>query len=42
LELTYGDGTVETFQVMFADFNMNLSKRGYFDFHEVTVSLEQV
>lgn len=42
LELTYGDGTVETFQVMFSDFNMNLSKRGHYDFHEVTVSMEQV
>ena len=42
LELTYGDGTVETFQVMFSDFNMNLSKRGHFDFHEVSISMEQV
>lgn len=42
LELTYGDGTVETFEVMFSDFNMNLTKRGAFDFYEVTVSMEQV
>jgi hypothetical protein len=42
LELTYGDGTVETVSVMFSDFNMNLTKRGHFDFYEVTVSMEQV
>jgi hypothetical protein len=42
LELTYGDGTVETYEVMFSDFNMNLSKRGAYDFYEVTVSMEQV
>ncbi|UEM46849.1 minor tail protein [Streptomyces phage Targaryen] len=42
LELTYGDGTVETYQVMFSDFNMNLTKRGRFDFYEVTLSMEQV
>lgn len=42
LELSYGDGTVETVSVMFSDFNMNLTKRGHYDFYEVTVTMEQV
>lgn len=42
LELTYGSGEVDTFTVMFSDFNANLTKRGAYDFWEITVSMEQV
>ncbi|AXH67256.1 hypothetical protein SEA_WOFFORD_61 [Streptomyces phage Wofford] len=42
LELSYGDGTVQTYQVMFSDISHNLTKRGAYDFYEVSVSMEQV
>ncbi|UMO76253.1 hypothetical protein SEA_TOMAS_64 [Streptomyces phage Tomas] len=42
LELTYGSGEVDTFTVMFSDFNANLTKRGAYDFWEITVAMEQV
>ncbi|AXH66810.1 hypothetical protein SEA_STARPLATINUM_62 [Streptomyces phage StarPlatinum] len=42
LELSYGDGTVETYSVMFSDFNASLVKRGSYDMWEVSVTMEQV
>ncbi|AYB70899.1 hypothetical protein SEA_YABOI_62 [Streptomyces phage Yaboi] len=42
LELSYGDGTVKTYSVMFSDFSASLVKRGAYDMWEVSVTLEQV
>lgn len=41
--INYGDGTNETLQVMFSDFNYKLSSRGrYTDFYDVDFGLEEV
>jgi hypothetical protein len=42
LEITYGNGTTETFSVMFSDFSSGISKRGLYDFWEVSATMEQV
>jgi hypothetical protein len=42
LEITYGDTSTETFSVIFSDFNSGISKRGAFDFWDVSVTMEQV
>jgi hypothetical protein len=42
LELTYGDGTVVDYTVMFSDFNSSISKRGVYDFWEVSATMEEV
>lgn len=42
LEVTFGDGTVKVYQVMFSDFNANLKKRGLYDLYEVSVTMEEV
>lgn len=42
LELTLGDGTVKTYTVMFSDFSSSISKRGTYDFWEVSATMEEV
>lgn len=42
LELTYGNGAVETISVMFADINASITKRGRYDFWQVNVTMEEV
>lgn len=42
LEITYGDGSTETFSVMFSDFSSSINKRGFYDFWETSVTMEQV
>ena len=42
LTLTMGDGTVETYTVMFSKFDAEISKRGAFDFWKVSVEMEEV
>lgn len=42
LELTNGDGTIETYTVVFTDFNKTVKKRGTYDFWDVNVSMEEV
>lgn len=42
LKLTYGDKTQETFRVVFTSFRKTLSKRGIYDFWEVSVDMEEV
>lgn len=41
--INYGDGTNESIQVMFQDFNIKLSKRGiYTDLYDIDFGLEEV
>jgi hypothetical protein len=41
--INYGDGTNESFQVMFSDFNIKLSKRStYTDLYDIDFGLEEV
>lgn len=42
LKITNGDGTTETYKVMFSDFSKNLKKRGLYDFWDITVTMEEV
>lgn len=42
LKLTNGNGTVETFTVVLSDFSKTISKRGDFDFWQISVKLEEV
>lgn len=42
LKLTYGDKTTDTFSVVFTSFSKTLSKRGMYDFWEVSVEMEEV
>lgn len=42
LKVTNGDGVVETFTVMFTDFDKEIAKRGVFDFWSVSVEMEEV
>lgn len=42
LHLTMGDGSVETYTVMFSKFDAEISKRGAFDFWKVSVEMEEV
>jgi hypothetical protein len=37
-----GDGTIETYTVMFSKFDAEISKRGAFDFWKVSVEMEEV
>lgn len=41
LELSDGDGEVNTYTVMFSDFSKNIVKRGSVDFWEVSVAMEE-
>jgi hypothetical protein len=43
ITINYGDGTNESIQVMFQDFNMKLSKRSiYTDLYDIDFGLEEV
>lgn len=42
LKVTNGDGTTESFTVVFTEFAKDIRKRGAFDFWQVNVSMEQV
>lgn len=42
LKLYFGDGTNKTYSVMLSDFSADLSKRGAYDFWQVSVELEEV
>lgn len=42
LKLTNGDGVVETFQVVFTNFNKDISKRGIYDFWQIQVEMEEI
>lgn len=42
LKVTNGNGTVETFTVVFTDFSKTISKRGEFDFWQISVQMEEV
>lgn len=42
LRVTNGNGTVETFTVVFTDFSKTISKRGEFDFWQISVQMEEV
>ena len=42
LHLHYGNGTSNTFVVMFTAFSKTLNKRGKFDFYDVNVTMEEV
>lgn len=42
LRLTMGDGTLETYDVVFTGFSKDLGKRGEFDFWQVSVEMEEV
>lgn len=42
LKITNGDATVETFSVVFTSFSRDLSKRGLYDFWNVSVEMEEV
>lgn len=42
LTVTYGDGTQDEFTVMMTDFSKDITKRGKFDFWDVSVKLEEV
>jgi len=41
LELTDGDGSVDTFTVMFSDFSKEITKRGSVDFWQISVTMEE-
>ena len=42
LKIRHGDGTEDTYLVMFSSFNAEISKRGAYDFWSVSVELEEV
>lgn len=42
LELTYADGTIKTYTVMFTDFGKVLKKRGAYNMWSVNVTMEEV
>ena len=42
LEITDGDGTIETYKVMFTDFSKEIQKRGSVDFWKLSFSAEEV
>ena len=42
LEVTDGDGTVNTYSVMFSEFSKEITKRGSKDFWQISVSMEEV
>jgi hypothetical protein len=42
LTLNMGDGSIELYNVMFDQFNAEISKRGAYDFWKVSVQLEEV
>lgn len=42
LKVNHGDGEVETFTVMFSNFNMSIVKRGVYDMWKVSVELIEV
>lgn len=42
LTLNEGDGTVNTYTVVFSSYSAEVSKRGLYDFWNVSVSLEEV
>lgn len=42
LELTYADGTIKTYTVMFTDFGKVLKKRGAFNMWALNVTMEEV
>jgi hypothetical protein len=42
LVLHMGDGTIESYNVMFSKFDAEISKRGSFDFWKVSVEMEEV
>lgn len=42
LELTHGDGDVETYTVMISEFSKTIVKRGSVDFWNVTIGMEEV
>ena len=42
LEITEGDSTVKTFNVMFTDFSYSIVKRGRYDTWTVNVTMEEV
>lgn len=41
LEVTDGDGTIDTYTVMFSDFTKQIVKRGSVDFWQVSVTMEE-
>lgn len=42
LELTYADGTIKTYTVVFTDFSKVLKKRGAYNLWSVNVTMEEV
>lgn len=42
LKITNGDGTLELFTVVFSNFSKDITKRGRYDFWNVSVELEEV
>ena len=42
LQITNGDGTTETYTVMFTDFNKKIKKRGPVDLYDISVTMEEV
>lgn len=42
LGINHGDGSTQTFTVMFANFNKSIVKRGKYDMWQISVELEQV
>lgn len=42
LKVTNGDGTSQSFTVVFSGFSKNITKRGVYDFWQVDVSMEEV
>lgn len=42
IEIVAGDGTIDSYQVMFKDFSKTIEKRGVYDFWNIDLSLEEV
>lgn len=42
LEISDGDGEINTYSVMFSDFSKTITKRGSVDFWEISVTMEEV
>lgn len=42
LRLTMGDGTIESYTVVFTSFSKDILKRGEFDFWQVSVEMEEI
>lgn len=42
LKITNGDGTIQQFPVVFTSFSKQISKRGLYDFWQVSVAMEEV